>query len=299
MLPRRKRRVWHARRNIEMLVGIILRRIFRKNLALVFTSAAQRHHTGYTRWLIRQMERVIATSKGSASFLDVPSRVIMHGIDCTRFVPASDRASVRADLDLPENAFLIGCFGRVREQKGTDIFVQALIEAARDHPDLVGIVIGQTTSNNEPFLEELRARVQNAGLEDRILFLGEQPDAKLPSFFASLDLFIAPQRWEGFGLTPIEAMASGVPVLASTAGAFSEMVIEGETGHILDPMTPEALSTAIRVAAADRDRLRVMGQNARADVLERFNIEREAAEIEEVYQELLPEETAPFVAEQS
>lgn len=286
-LRRQERRIWHARRNIEMLVGLLVRQVLGKNFALVFTSAAQRHHSKYTRWLIRKMDCVIATSNSAKSFLEVPARVIMHGVDCTRFSPVSDRSALRAALRLPPNALLVGCFGRIREQKGTDIFVQAMIDAAQENPALVGVIVGQTTSKNIPFLNNLRAQVQAANLEDRILFLGEQPDSKLPSLFASLDIFVAPQRWEGFGLTPLEAMASGVAVITSTAGAFTEMVREGETGYILDPLSRETLVSAIRKLATNRNRLLEMGQNARADMLSHYSIEREAREIEEVYSELL------------
>ncbi len=71
-------RVWHARRNIEMLPGIILRDILRMPLKLVFTSASQRRHSGWTKFLIRQMDAVIATSVKSSRYLEVPNTVIMH-----------------------------------------------------------------------------------------------------------------------------------------------------------------------------------------------------------------------------
>ena len=74
-------RVWHARRNIEMVVGLLLKTVLRKRLQLVFTSAAQRRHKPFTKWLIRQMDRVIATSAKSAEFLAVENTVIHHGID--------------------------------------------------------------------------------------------------------------------------------------------------------------------------------------------------------------------------
>ena len=80
-------RVWHARRNSEMLIGIILKYILGKNLKLVFTSASQRNHTGYSKWLIGRMDAVISTSAKTAQYLKRPSTVILHGIDTSKFSP--------------------------------------------------------------------------------------------------------------------------------------------------------------------------------------------------------------------
>src|SRR5580693_2721080 len=97
---RRTPLIWHARRNNEMIVGVLLRSLGWP-LKLVFTSAAQRHHTWITRWLIRQMDAVIATSDISASFLKRPATVIMHGVDTDIYAPPADRAAAFAASGLP------------------------------------------------------------------------------------------------------------------------------------------------------------------------------------------------------
>src|SRR5580692_5829567 len=97
---RRMPLIWHARRNNEMIVGVVLRSLGWP-LKLVFTSAAQRHHTWITRWLIRQMDAIIATSDISASFLKRPATVIMHGVDTEVYVPPADRAAAFAAAGLP------------------------------------------------------------------------------------------------------------------------------------------------------------------------------------------------------
>ena len=109
--------IWHARRNDEMIAGVLLRALGWP-LKLVFTSAAQRHHTWLTRWLIRQMDAIIATSELSASFLKREATVVMHGVDTDRYAPPADRAAAFAQSGLP-GRYAIGCFGRVRAQKGT------------------------------------------------------------------------------------------------------------------------------------------------------------------------------------
>ena len=78
-------RIWHARRNVEMLMGVVMRDILRMPLRLVFTSASQRVHSNWTRFLISRMDGVIATSHKTASYLKVPYRVSLHGINAERF----------------------------------------------------------------------------------------------------------------------------------------------------------------------------------------------------------------------
>lgn len=279
-------RVWHARRNTEMLAGLALRWILRKNLRLLFTSAAQRRHSAYTRWLLRRMDRVVATSARAASFLDVPSAVVMHGVDTDRFRPAAQREDVKDALGLPARR-LVGCFGRIRHQKGTDRFVDFMLRIVRRYPDVAAVVMGGTTADNRGFLDELEARVASAGQGEKILFLGEQPDARVPEFFRALDIFVAPQRWEGFGLTPLEAMASGVPVVVTRAGAFEEMVVAGQTGLIVDTDDDAGLEAAVAELLDDPGRCAAMGRAARAHVLDDFAIEREAAALTAIYREML------------
>ena len=236
-------RVWHARRNTEMLGGVILRDVFRAPLRLVFTSASQRTHTGWTKFLIARMDAVIATSRKTAAYLDVPNTVIMHGIDTERFRPADDKAQAVRELGLDPSRLYAGCFGRVRHQKGTDLFVDAMIELLPRHPGWSAIVAGRATAQHKAFEDDLKARVVRAGLGERILFVGEHRD--IERWYRALSLYVAPQRWEGFGLTPLEAMASGVPVVAADVGAFSELVVDGETGTIVPPGDLAAMVEAV------------------------------------------------------
>lgn len=286
LMSGRAYRVWHARRNTEMLMGLILRHVLRKPLKLVFTSASQRHHTRYTRLLISGMDVVVATSRKSASYLRRSSRVIMHGIDTGMFCPPTDRRAHRRSLGLSENV-TIGCFGRIRRQKGTDVFVDAMIEVLPQHAGVTALVMGRAAHKHGPFLENLREKVAQSGLQDRILFLPEVPVEEMPRWYQALDLLVAPQRWEGFGLTPLEAMACGVPVIATTVGAFDELVVEGETGRLIPPGDTARMRAAVEAALASPATLQQWSAAARRHVEERFRIEDEAAALNTLYRELL------------
>lgn len=280
-------RIWHARRNVEMAAGIVLRDVFRAPMRLVFTSAAQREHKPFTRWLIKRMDAVVATSARSGAFLKVPHRVIMHGIDTEIFHPPRGEEDGWAATGLP-GRYGIGCFGRIRPQKGTDLFIAAMIELLPRYPDCTAVVLGRATAEHRAFAEELQRRVAEAGLSERIHFLGEVPD--VTPWFRRLTLYVAPSRNEGFGLTPLEAMASGTAVVASDAGAYSEMIVAGRTGEVVRAGDGAALTRAIERSMADPQEVAARGSEGRAHVTARFALAGEATALREVYEGLWAKE---------
>ena len=286
-LPRDRWRVWHARRNTEMLLGLALRHVLRRRYRLLFTSASQRRHTGYTKWLIGRMEDVIATSAKGAAYLERPAHVIHHGIDTEGFAPPPDRAALRARLGLPEGQVLVGCYGRIRAQKGTGDFVAAMTPLLADRPQVTALVMGRATEQHRDYLRDLQAQVSQAGLGNRILFLPEVPVDRMADWYGALDLYVAPQRWEGFGLTPLEAMSCGVPVVATRVGAFEELVVDGETGSLTAPEDVAGLSAVIAPWLDDDEGRATAGRAARAHVLAHHGIEVEARAIVAVYRDLL------------
>lgn len=286
-LPRDRWRVWHARRNTEMALGLILRRILRRKYRLMFTSAAQRHHSGFTKWLIQQQDALVATSPQAASYLERPATVVMHGVDTQVFHPAADRAALRRDLGLDPDALLIGCFGRVREQKGVDLLVRAGLALLPDRPRAQIIFTGRITPEHRGFADGLKAEIAAAGLQDRIRFLGELPWDQVVRHYQALDLFAAPARWEGFGLTPLEAMACGVPAIGSRVGAYEALIRDGETGSIVDTGDQAALTAALARWLDDDAARLAAGQTARAHVETNFSIETEARALVAIYRELL------------
>ncbi|WP_424832209.1 glycosyltransferase family 4 protein [Ruegeria sp.] len=286
-LPNRKPIVWHARRNTEMLMGLFLKTVLRRNYKLLFTSAAQRNHSGFTKKLISKMDAVIATTPQAASFLERPSTVIMHGVNTQLFHPAEDKNALRAKLGLPSGT-LIGCFGRIRPQKGVDLLVDAAIEVLPAFPDAKIIFTGNATKEFEAFQREQEDKLKRAGLGTRALFLGERPWDEIVETYRALDLFVAPARHEGFGLTPLEAMASGVPAIAcNNVGAFSAQIQDGVTGRLVDKDNAEALAQALRDMLADPGKMAKAGAAARQHVEQNFRIEGEAEAIVKVYRTLL------------
>jgi mannosyltransferase len=281
---RRTPLIWHARRNNEMIVGVLLRSLGWP-LKLVFTSAAQRHHSWTTRWLIRRMDAIIATSDISASFLKRKATVILHGVDTDRYVPPVDRAAAFAETGLP-GRYAIGCFGRVRAQKGTDVFVEAMCRLLPNYPDFTAVVVGAITPEQQGFANDLKRLIEAAGLKSRILMTGELPIEEVPRWYQRLTIYAFTSRNEGFGLTLIEAMSAGAALVASRAGAAELVVEDGVTGVLTPPGDVDALVVALEPLMRDPAAAAAMGQRGRARVLAKFGLDAEAAGIAEVYRKL-------------
>jgi len=279
-------RIWHARRNMDMLVGLILRRIFRFKILLVFTSAAQRPHSWITRWYVHRMDALISPTAAAASFLDRPAKVVSHGVNTQVFHPPQDRQAEWASRGLP-GRYGIGVFGRLRPQKGTEEFVEAMIRMLPQRPEWTAVLVGQTTKEFLPFEQRLRSRIKEAGLADRVLFTGFLKDPKdVPAWYRAMSVVVCPSRVEGFGLPCLEAMASGCPVVATRTGAWPELIKEGQDGYLVPCQDAGALAEAILKLTADPNRIDQMGRDAREKVAKHYRIEDEAAGIMEVYRRL-------------
>ncbi|MDB5618636.1 MAG: lipopolysaccharide biosynthesis protein [Tardiphaga sp.] len=282
---RRQPLIWHARRNNEMIAGVFLKAMgwpFR----LLFTSAAQRHHSWITRWLIRRMDAIIATSSISASYLKRAATVITHGVDTDRYAPPADRAAAFAEAGLP-GRYAIGCFGRVRAQKGTDLFVEAMCELLPHYPDFTAVIVGEIKPDQAGFTNALRQRIAAAGLQSRIVILGELEIAEVQRWYQRLTIYAFTSRNEGFGLTLIEAMAVGAALVATRAGA-AEIVVEDGISGILAPIDDAAaLARAVEPLMRDPVAAAAMGARGRQRVLDKFSVEAEAKAINEVYKTLL------------
>ena len=289
--PRRRPiRVWHARRNSEMLVGLLLKRLGWR-FALIFNSAGQRKHSIYTDFLIARMDAVIAASERSASFLRRPATVIHHGVDTQTYRPPEDRLAAFAATGLP-GRYGIGTFGRVRRQKGTDLFVEAMCRLLPKYPDFTAVVVGYVSVDNLSFVEKLKQRVAAAGLSERIRFLGELPIEEVPRWYERVSIYVFASRVEGFGLTMLEAMAAGAAVVATRAGAAETVIADGEDGVLAPVGDANALAAALEPLMRDPGRAAEIGAKARAKVVADFNHDREADEIVSVYRRLLQDRPA-------
>ena len=279
-------RVYHARRNIEMLWGLILKKLFRRELKLIFTSTAQRKHSRYTRFLYHRMDAIITTSDRAGSFLDRSANyVIPHGIDIEAYPFVENKEEAWRRLGLPGTRG-IGIFGRVRPQKGVDLFVEAMIDALPHFPEYTAVIVGKTTPKHEQFERSLKDRIAKAGLAERFAWLGEVDFSELPSLYGAISIVASVSRVEGFGLTCLEAMSSGAPVIASRTGGFELVVRDGREGYLVDCNCASDIRDRFVQMAKDPQKLESMGRSARERIESAFTIQREAADLVNAYSEV-------------
>ncbi len=277
-----KYRVFHARRVDEMVQALLLKYVFGAKLKIVFSSAAQRYRSGFTLWLIRRMDAVISVCKSSAKYLEKPpDAIIYHGVQTDLYAPPKDKPTTWQSLHFHGNPHMSGKYGiailgRVRKQKGVHLFVEACIEILKKHPDFGAVIVGSISSGNEGFVAQLRRKIEQEEMSERIIFAGEQDFEYLPRIFSALSLVAALSDNEGFGLTVLEGMSSGAAVLATEAGAWQEVIRDDIDGYVVPVNDLKALKEKMDHLLSEPARLLQMGVAGRKRVLQYYTVEREA-----------------------
>ncbi len=213
---------------------------------------------------------------------------IPNGVDTDRFKPLISnvvRDRFRDELGFGPADVLVGAVGRLVAVKGHRVLIDAFELVAREEPSAALMLVG-----DGPLRDELKAAVRASGAVDRIRLVGERPiDA---TFYGGLDLFAYPSIAGAYGLVVLEAMACGVPVVASRLQGTDELIAEGENGLLVNPADPAALATTLlRLvrSAADRRRL---GDRARRDAMQ-YSDTAMVQRYEALYRSLLSGEQSP------
>jgi mannosyltransferase len=286
----REFRIWHVRRDHEMMAGLWARDVLRLPVKLVFTSAAQHLHGRFPRWLISKMDAVISTTPLAASFVPNTTAVVPHGIDLSRFSEPQDKLNAWQSSGLP-GQYGVGVFGRVRPDKGTDVYVDAMIQVLPQLPGVTAVIAGLAQPQHQAYQADLQKKIEAAGLADRLVFLGEVPAGQVHEWYQRCLLCVACPRYEPFGLTPFEAAATGCAVVCSRTGAFDQLALSGVTGEMVDTGDSTGLAQAVLSVMRDPERAASMGAAARRRVTEHFSLSREAEGIGRVYDGLFSHAT--------
>ena len=247
----------------------------------------------------RQVDMVIAISAGVAAALgtapvsDRPIRIIPSGIDTKQFLPtASQRMAIRRQYGLGEDTTVILMAGALTKRKSPHTLIEA---AAQLHSRCRQSQYAQQTDQAlslhylicgaGPLRQELQARVRALGLASVFHFAGFCRD--LPAYLAAADIFVHTPVWEGLGVAVIEALAAGLPVVASRVGGIPELITDGETGLLIPAQDPSALCNALLQCVRHPDWAKTLGTHGQAKVQTHFDIETTARANEALYYELL------------
>jgi glycosyltransferase involved in cell wall biosynthesis len=234
------------------------------------------------RLTLKAATRVIAVSEHeAASLINLGVqrdriRVIPNGVDLGEFAGVG----TRKDRD-----GLVGLFvGRLDpDQKGLDVLVRAMSKLPQNYPLRLRLV-GEDWGG----AELLRHLAQRLGVADRVTMVGKVPRPEVVREFAEADFLVLPSRFEPFGIVLLEAMAAGLPVVASRVGGIPEIVSEGETGLLVEPDNPDALAEALRLLCQNESLRFSMGRSARERV-KRYAWDSVVPRILSVFSEALQE----------
>jgi len=232
---------------------------------------------------VKRVARWIAVSEQVADdlgYLGVERErvsVVPNGIDTARFRPDLEpRAEVRAELGLEQDSIVAVVAGRLTRQKGVDVAIRALARV----PDLHLVVAGDGSARKD--LERLAQRL---GLAERVRFVGSVPYQRVPALLAAADIGLMPSLLEeAFPLSLIEAMATGLPVIASRVGGVPTAVRPGVDGELVRPGDVEALAAELGQLAADATRRAELGANARKRALAHFDTQQMVKATEAVFE---------------
>ncbi|MEM9796240.1 MAG: glycosyltransferase family 4 protein [Pseudomonadota bacterium] len=281
--------IWHVRRNNEMRAALWGRDVLRLPMKIVFTTAGTHRHSAFPRWLMSRMDALIATIPAAAENKPHIRAIVPHGVDTRIWRPAEDRAAAWAATGYPGSRG-VAAIGRIRDSKGTDRFVEAMLQVLPKHPDVTALVLGMARPQHEGFLKDLQDKAAAAGLADRLLFPGEIGPDVMPSLVRALSLTVPLPRYEPYGMTPLEGMASGVPFVGSPTGDFRTFAADGAAGIVVEEgdLVADAAG-AVDMLLSDPDRLEAMSRLARQRAVQVHSIEAEADGIGKVYEALWSE----------
>lgn len=281
--------VVHVHTPVAQVLGRIAARWSRVPV-VIYTSHGYQFHESRpraARWAILTLERWLgrwatdfiftqsqedAAVTVSAGIID-PGRVrwIGNGVDVRRFAPRARSEALRARLGLAPDDRAIGFVGRIVREKGILDLAEAMRGVRLQIPGAKLLIVGDTLASDtdaaaKTVLREILAR---GGLTDAVLFAGYRDD--IPDVLAQLDLFVLPSWREGMPRTVLEAMACGLPVVATDIRGCREEVASGETGLLVPPHDPAALAHAVVAILGDPARARAMGARGRERAVEMFD----------------------------
>ncbi len=235
------------------------------------------------RFVPSHSDRVVGVSRAVLDQLLVTPEaqakgaVIYNGKEPGKWMTAPGRDQVRRELGCGPDDVLVGMVARVSRMKGPDLCVQALAPLMAAYPQLHCFIAGGPIPGETAPLNLLRLLVANSPAPERIHLLGERRD--VPTLMAAMDILAAPSRYgEGAGLSIIQAMFAGKPVVATDVGGFKEHVVNGVTGWIIPRYDVDALRETLEYLLLNARRRAEMGRAGQLYALQHFSLDRAIGE---------------------
>ena len=205
--------------------------------------------------------------------------LVSNGVDAELFSPRPRRPKFRAGLGIPDTAPLVGFVGRLAFEKGPDQFVRMAWFIRKDSPDTHFVMVGEG-----PMRDDIRSLIRELKLNDRVHLAGACSD--MPAVYPEFDVLASTSRSEGMPLVMLEAMATGLPVVATEVGGVAEIIENGTTGWLARLNDYETIARLLTGMLANIEATRAMGRAARERVIHRFTLATSVERIAQVIRSL-------------
>ena len=223
--------------------------------------------------IVAVSEAVAAGVRAQKIFRDDQIAIVPNGIDLVRFRPRV--------ADSSPGRLRVGILGELTPNKGQVEFVHAAEVVAKENENIEFLVAGRDNSSDVDYGRELRTLIEASEFHDRIQMVESKID--VAQFLTTLDLVVSASRSEAFGLSIVEAMAAGIPIVATATDGAREIIADNETGRLVPIGDVNEMAATISRLLRNRDERQRLSDNARQTVISRFSLERMVAETEAVY----------------
>lgn len=216
----------------------------------------------------------------------LPLITIHNGLNPAEMRVTRPPQEVRSELGLSRDARIVGMVGNIKAWKGQEVVIRAMAMLRDEFPDVVCLLIGDTSQDDTAYGNKILALIDGLGLKGRVLVTGYRSD--VANFVNILDIQIhASVAPEPFGRVLLEGMALSKPLVASGGGAVPEIVLDGVTGYLFDPGQPESLAQRLRILLGDRFLAEELGRKGRERLEEKFSITQNVKQTQALYEHLL------------
>ncbi|RMF69750.1 MAG: glycosyltransferase [Calditrichaeota bacterium] len=243
------------------------------------------------RFAMRFCDKVISVSRATARWLvekrglrEEKVTVIPYGVNLQLFLPERN-LELRKQLGLPETSLVVGTVARLHPQKGHRYLIEAAGTIVARFPQARFVFVG-----DGDLRAELEAQVRARNLGENVLFLGFRSDVK--DLLRTFDVFVLPSLYEGLPNVVLEAMATALPVVATSVDGTIELVQDGETGFLVPPEDPNALADKIGLLLSDEALRNEMGRKGRARVEREYSLEKQVSSFQELYEQYVNSRTS-------
>lgn len=235
-------------------------------------------HAQLDAW-IAPLPSLAAQTARMTTVLPERIHVIPLGIDLAPFAKMPDRGTARRLLDLPENVFVAGVLGRLDRGKGQEFLLRATAQLRSEGRDLHVLLVGEETRGEEQnYAGQLHRLAAELHITDHVHFRGFVED--IPSAYAAMDVFTLTSLSETYGMVTIEALASGLPVIATATGGTPELLGQEGNGLLVPAANPAALAHAIARVMDDTTLAQSLGAHGRAHAFAGFGHEQQCVALE-------------------